>query len=323
MAVTTLFETLALRAEDPSSTGIELEVIKTLLAGQLLAAVPFKDVNGGAYPYSLEHEKPKAYPRLIGEEHRTLRGSSRQMSETFRNYGAEIVTDKSLLALHGKDAHTNQVISTSEAIQMQVETDIVRGSDAESGGRSFDGMKQRVAGSQVLANTSGAGAPLSFAALDQLKAAVDGPESQKVLIMPKKLVTLFGQAQRTVGTSGTVNYQPNEVGMMIARYGETPILAVDVDSDNNDIIPFNEGANNDTCTIYCANFGDKKVQCIQGPSLDENDTPRTGLVVYDVGGESFNTPAKMTRISWHISFVVENPKMLAALSKITLGTITP
>jgi hypothetical protein len=320
VASTTLFEQLSYRAEEGNE--LRLAVLKTLAAGPLLAQFPFVQYSGGAYPYVLQDEMPKVRARLINEANETRRGSVKQGAETFKNYGADVVTDKSLLATQGMDAHDQEIISTAESMRMLMETSIIRGDNAGTTGREFNGLREilKTNSSQRINNTTGSAAAMSFSALDELIAAVDGPDTDKRLIWPKKLFTKLGKAQRTPSVSGNIDFDINAVGIRAPYYGGVEIIPVDVDSDNVPIIDFDEP--NDTCSVYCVNMGERKLFGIEGPSLNKQNELENGLVVYDVG-ESTSTPSLITRISYHVSIVLQNPKMAAALGKITNADIAP
>ncbi len=319
VASTTLWEAFALRTTAGAS-GLELGVRAILNTGELAPIIPFVNTDGGAYVYAMDDELPSTDPRLLDEANDDSQGSTVTEAEVLKIYGKDIKTDSSKIALFGRNAHARQIEASARALRMRIERDFVKGDSAASAGREMDGLRKKitVGSSQAIANHS-SGAGLSFAALDDLIDAVDGPNSQKRLIMGKKLAVRFAAASRATGVSGTVNFELNEIGRQSMFYGDVEIIRTDVDSRNVAIQGFDEASS--TSSVYCVSMGEGLVSGVQGPSLDQAGNPQPGLVVYDVG-ESFATPTRLTRISWHAAMVIENKRAAARLYNITNAAIT-
>lgn len=321
VASTTLWEAFALRTTAGAS-GLELGVRAILNTGELAPIIPWVNTEGGAYVYAMDDELPSSDPRLLDEANDDSQGSTVTEAEVLKIYGKDIKTDSSKIALFGRNAHARQIESSARALRMRIERDFVRGDSSASAGREMDGLRTKIniGSSQAIANHA-TGAGLSFAALDDLIDAVDGPNSQKRLIMGKKLAVKFAAASRATGVSGTVNFQLNEIGRQAMFYGDVEIIKTDVDSTNTAIQGFDEGSSANTSSIYCVSMGEGLVSGVQGPSLDQGGNPQPGLVIYDVG-ESFSTPTRLTRISWHAAMVIENKRAAARLYNITNAAIT-
>ena len=321
MASTTLWEAFALRTTAGAS-GLELGVRAILNTGELAPIIPFVNTDGGAYVYAMDDELPSTDPRLLDEANDDSQGSTVTEAEVLKIYGKDIKTDSSKIALFGRNAHARQIEASARALRMRIERDFVKGNSASSAGREMDGLRTKIniGSSQAIANHA-TGAGLSFAALDDLIDAVDGPNSQKRLIMGKKLAVRFAAASRATGVSGTVNFELNEIGRQSMFYGDVEIIKTDVDSRNVAIQDFDEGSSSNTASVYCVSMGEGLVSGVQGPSLDQAGNPQPGLVVYDVG-ESFATPTRLTRISWHAAMVIENKRAAARLYNITNAAIT-
>lgn len=321
MASTTLWEQFALRTTAGAS-GLELGVRAILNTGELAPVIPWVDTQGGAYVYAMDDELPDSQPRLFDEANDDSQGSTVTEAEVLKIYGKDVKTDSSKIALFGPNAHARQIEASARALRMRIERDFVKGDAALSAGREMDGLRKKIgtSSSQAIANHA-TGAGMSFAALDELIDAVDGPNSEKRLVMGKKLAVRFGAAARATGVSGTVNFELNAIGRMSMFYNDVEIIRTDVDSKNVAIQGFDEGSSSNTTSVYCVSLGEGLVSGVQGPSLDAGGNPQPGLVIYDVG-ESFNTPTRLTRISWHAAMVVENKRAAARLYNITNAAIT-
>lgn len=320
MASTTLWELFALRTTAGASD-LELAVRAVLNTGELAPVIPWVDTSGGAYVYAMDDELPESTPRLFDEANDDTQGSTVTEAEVLKIYGKDVKTDSSKVALFGSSAHARAIEQSARALRMRIERDFVKGDSALSNGREMDGLRKKIGttSSQSIANHA-TGAGLSFAALDELIDAVDGPNSQKRLVMGKKLAVRFGAAARATGVSGTVNFELNSIGRMSMFYNGVEIIRTDVDSNNAAIQGFDEGSNSST-SVYCVALGEGLTSGVQGPSLDAQKNPQPGLVVYDVG-ESFQTPTLLTRISWHVAMVIENKRSAARLYNITNAAIT-
>lgn len=319
MASTTLWEQFALRTTAGAST-LELAVRAVLNTGELAPIIPWVNTENGAYVYAMDDELPDSQPRLFDEGNDDTQGSTVTETEVLKIYGKDIKTDSAKIALFGRNAHARQIEQSSRALRMTIERDFIKG-DSAINPRQMDGLRKKITtgSSQSIPNASGTGAGLSFAALDELIDAVDGPNSQKRLIVSKKLAVRFGAAARATGVSGTVNFELNSIGRMSMFYNDVEIIRTDVDSKNVPIQGYDEA--NSTTSIYCVAMGDGLVSGIQGPSLNETGNPQPGLVVYDVG-ESFSTPTRLTRIGWNVAMVIENKRSAARLFNITNAPIT-
>jgi hypothetical protein len=317
VASTTLTEHFATRANFGASK-LELAVISILKNGPVMGLIPWV-TSDYVYPYAIEDELPVVKPRLFDEANGTEQGTTIQAAEFLRIYGHDVLTDSSKLALMGKNAHSRQIQTISRSLRMTIENDFFNGSQASSGGRQMNGLRVKIptTSSQSIANHA-TGAGLSCEKLDTLIAQVTGNNSEKVLIMDKKLKTRWGAFVRSSG-SGLLLTGVDQLGRQADVYQGVPIIETEVNSQNVDILGFNE--TNNTSSVYCVRFGEGATSGLQGPSLDANGNVQTGLVVYDVG-ESFNTPTRLTRISWHIGSVVEDPTSIARLYNVTNAAIT-
>jgi len=321
VASTTLWEAFATRTTSGASN-LELGVRAILNTGELAPVIPWVNTEGGAYVYAMDDELPSTDPRLFDEANDDSQGSTVTEAEVLKIYGKDVKTDSSKIALFGPSAHARQIESSARSLRMRIERDFVKGDASLSNGREMDGLRKKITtgSSQAIANHA-SGAGLSFAALDELIDAVDGPNSEKRLIIGKKLAVRFGAAARAVGVSGTVNFDVNSIGRRAMFYGDVEIITTDVDSRNVAIQGFDEGSSSNTTSIYCVSMGEGLVSGVQGPSIGPDGTAAPGLMVYDVG-ESTATPTRVTRISWHAAMVIENKRAAARLYNITNAAIT-
>lgn len=324
MTVTTyhqIFERLSFEA---SASIQELGVIETMIEnGPLFARLPFKNIVGASEVFSLEDELPIVSGRLLDEVAKSSRGSSIPQSVITAIYTADIETDVQRLAREGKGAHDSDVLRHARSMRLQIETDFIRGDLNATGGRSFNGLSTLIkpvsTNSQAIANHA-TGAALKLAALDDMMNQVDAPPAGKQLLMPRSLRPALQALRRDQSLTGNLQIADNALGQPAMFYDEAEIILTDVDCLNNPIQGFTEGANANTCSIYCVALGEDQVYMAQGKSM-VNGELRDGLVVYDVG-ESYGTVHMKTRINIDCAAVIKNPRKAARLYNVTKAAFT-
>ncbi len=306
MAVLNLFEQLQLATDAKVRS-----VISGLILGELPRLMPFKNIEGGAYPFLQDDELPDADFRAFDEKNEDSLGSTKPQAEVLKIFGKDIKTDSSKIALYGVGAHRRQVDQATRAMRHRLEETILNGNASTPNARVFDGLRMRlpVGSSQYLPNHATAGPP-SLAAVDELLDAVDAPNSEMVLVVPKSIRRGFSAAARNPALAGNIDFRPDEFGKQVMFYNEARIVTTDVNGRKQPIQGYTEA--NDTTSIYACAFGDGMLCGIQG----RNTRGGYGLDVYDVG-EMHVTPTFMTRIVWHISMVMENERAAARLGNIT------
>lgn len=321
MSVTTYHQVFEQKSFEAAANMQELAVLQTMLDnGPLFAQLPFRDIEGAAEVFGLEDELPIVSARLLDEKPQNSRGSSIPQSVITAIYTADIETDVQRLAREGRSSHDSEVLRNARAIRMLLETDFVRGNLRASGGRSFNGLanliKAETTNSQAIANTSNAaGAAPKLAALDDMMNQVDAAPSAKKLLIPKAMRPALQALRRDQSLTGNLQIETNALGQPAMFYDEAEIILTDVDPLNQPIQGFTEGANSNTCSIYCVALGEDSVYMAQGQSM-VNGELQPGLVVYDVG-ESYATTHFKTRINIDCAAVIKNPRKAARLYNVT------
>ncbi len=313
MAALTLFEQQQLVTDAQT-----LYVMQGLMTSELTRVLPFKNIDGGAYPFVQDDELPDADFRAFDEANEDSVGGTKPQAETLKIFGKDIKTDSSKLALYGAGAHRRAVDQAIRGMRLRIEDTVINGNGAAPNARAFDGLRVRlpVGSSQYIANHASAGPP-SLAAIDELLDAVDAPPSEKVLVVPKTLRRQLSAAMRSPTLAGNINMQPDEFGKQTMFYGESRIIVTDVNNRKEAIQGYTEGAGSNTTSIYAVAFGDGMCSGIQGRSRIGGNY---GVESYDIG-EMHVTPTFLTRIVWHLSMVIENERAAARLANITNAAV--
>lgn len=282
----------------------ELAVVRELSEGDLLSVLPFRSISGSGIFFKREEELANVGFRNINGSLEESYAQTSQQSEALKMFGGDIITDRALLEMSGPEARAYQTQAKVRAMRMAYERVFIKGAEAESGGLEFDGLEKRcgAAGttSQSFANGGGG---LSFAKLDEMLDSVDAQGGSKYLVMSKGMRRSLTAAARNGVINGGINITQNELGRMQSFYQETPILIVDRDESNQEILGNSEAGN--TSSVYCVSFGDLLTVGLQNGGISVRDL-----------GESHDKPAFISRVEWYCGLATVSGRSVARLSGI-------
>ena len=288
-----------------ASSGEQLAIITELAAGDLLSVLPFRSIEGNSIRFRREESLPEVGFRHINGSLEESYGEVSIQSESLHLYGGDLRVDKAILQLEGPEAKAWNIQARVRAMRMDFERAFIKGSEVASNGLEFDGLQARIAedSSQYLGNQAGASGALSFAALDELIDAVDAQGGQKYLVMSKEMRRALTRGSRDSGINGGVHISTDEIGRQRTMYADMPILIMDKDQRNQDILGATEPG--DTSSIYCVSFGDTGLTGIQNGTINVREL-----------GEDTSRPQLVTRIEWYCGLALMSGRSVARLAKI-------
>lgn len=256
----------------------------------VLAALPFMDIPGGAYAYTQEGSLPGVAFRGINEGYDESVGVLNPQVERLRIAGGDLDVDKAILAMHGEQVRTVHEAAKIKALSLYLTKKIIKG-DSSSDILEFDGLQARITGSQLIAaGTTNGGDPLSLLKLDEAIEAVDDPTH---LIMSKAMRRRLTAAARDPSVGGNITYTVDAFGRRVTNYNDLPILIADIDDLGAPILAFNEvgpgGATATATSIYVVSFGESMLTGLQNGIMNVTDL-----------GELETKPVKRTRVEWYI-----------------------
>lgn len=272
----------------------------------ILNAMTFLDVQGGAYVYNTEGTLPGVAFRGINEGYTASVGIVNPHTERLRISGGELKVDNVLLKINGQELRAQRELAQVKALSLSLGDTIING-DSIANPLAFDGLRTRVTGDQLLnaGNTNG-GDALSVSALRDLIDAVEDPTH---LIMSKKMRNLLTAAATDPAVGGYITFDKNEFGTRVVMFDNLPILVTDSNGQGNQVIDFNEvGAGGSTATatsIYCVNFGSEGVVGLQNGMMEVRDL-----------GEMHDKPVMLTRVEWLVGMAVQHGRSAARLRGI-------
>jgi hypothetical protein len=272
----------------------------------ILRVLPFTDVPGGSYHYTQEGQLPGVGFRGINQAYEEGVGVLNPQVEVLRIGGGDLDVDKAILKMHGTDVRTTHEAMKVKAMSLYFNKKVIKG-DSTADPREFDGLQNRITGSQLIAagNTAG-GDPLSLLKLDEAIDAVDGAN---YLIMSKAMRRLLTAGARDTSVGGFISYSVDEFGRKVTHYNDLPILICDYDETGARVLDFNEaaaGGGTGATSIYVVNFSESMLTGLQNGVMDVNDL-----------GEIDAKPVLRTRVEWLVGLAALHGRCAARLWSIS------
>lgn len=297
-----------LEASKHARTPEELAVVRELAEGDLLSVLPFRSISGSGLFWKREESLANIGFRHINQGLEQNYAQTSQQSEALKFFGGDVVVDRAILELEGQEARAYQVQSKVRALRMAYERVFVKGSETASNGLEFDGIEKRCgAPGDTSQSFDNGGGGLSLSKLDEMLDAVDAQGGTKYLVMSKAMRRTLTQAARDGVINGGIHIMQDEFGRKQSYYQETPILLIDRDENNVEILGANEPANGGglTTSMYCISFGDLLTVGLQNGGISVRDL-----------GESHSAPQFVSRIEWYTGLATINGRSIARLASI-------
>jgi hypothetical protein len=297
-----------------STNMLERGVIETFVQESvILDRIPFMTIEGNAFAYNKEATLPGVEFRAVNSAYAESTGTVNPSTESLVILGGDADVDLFIVKTRGNlvDQRAVQTRMKVKAASYKFQDAFING-DTAVDANSFDGLKKRLTGAQVLsAGTNGvgpvAGAHDFFDSLDALVAAVAG--GPDVLIMNAAIRAKIRSSARRLG--GWNQYQDIATGKPIESYNGIPMIDIGNKADGTAIIPQTEtqGSSSVASSIYAVKFGN-----------DVGDQAVTGLTnggvqVRDLG-EVDEKPVVRTRVEFYCGLAVFGGQAAARLTGV-------
>ena len=258
-------------------------------SSEILRVLPFEGIPGNALRYNREETLPGIGFRGINEGYTESTGILNPITETLTIAGGDLDVDKFIIDTMGMDQRSVQEAMKVKALALNWTLQFIKG-DSTTNPRVFDGLQARITGNQLIAAGSTAnGDALSLMKLDEL---IDQVQNPTHLVMNKTMRRLLTQAARDTSVGGFVTTTKDEFGRQMYMYADLPILIVENDNTDMQILNFNEacpaGGTATGTSIYCVSFAEGMLTGIQNGGIDARDL-----------GELEAKPAFRTRVEWY------------------------
>ena len=297
----TLLEAAKLNTGDVYKAGVLKKYAET---SEILRLLPFESINGNSLRYNVEETLPGVGFRGVNGSYTESTGIINPKVESLTIAGGDLDVDKFIVDTMGADQRSVHEAMKIKALALAWTKTFIKG-DSESDPTTFDGLQKRINGDALILNHA-SGAGLSLAKLDEAIDAVDGANA---ILMSKAMRRRLTVAARTTAVGGNIGYTIDEFGRQVTTYNDLPIVIVDKDNENTDILGFTETGS--TTSIYVVAFGEGMVSGLQNGGMDVRDL-----------GELEAKPALRTRIEWYSGFGVFAPRSASRLKNITDAAVT-
>jgi hypothetical protein len=272
-----------------------------VIESPVLDRIPLMTIEGNAYAYNVEATLPGVAFRAVNSGYTESTGTFNQVTESLVILGGDADVDRFIVRTRGNlnDQRALQTRAKVKAASYKFQDVFVNG-DVAVDALSFDGLKKRLTGTQVLdAATNGIG-PVSgghdfFDQLDALFGAVAG--GPDVAYANRGVISKILSSGRRLG--GAEMITEDITNKRVVTWNGVPILDIGQTAAGADIIPQTEtqGTATNASSIYAVKFGQ-----------DEGDQAVTGLTnggvqVYDLG-ELQEKPAWRTRLEFYCGLAV-------------------
>lgn len=264
-----LFEAAKLHNNDTFRQG----VIETLgLEGSIMGAIPFLNIQGGAYKYNTESVLPGVSYRGFNEAYDESTGQISQETENLYVFGGNIDVDRAIVKTNGEEVRDVQEDQQLKAMALSFNRTFIKG-DNDQNPRELNGLQKRIVGNQLIpAGATSGGDALSLNVLDEAIDAVDNPTN---LAMNKAMRRRLTAAARNPDIGGYITYDKDEFGRKVMMYADLPILIVDQDENGDQVLPFTEanpgGGAAASTSIYVMSIGDGALTGIQNGDVEATD----------------------------------------------------
>jgi len=300
-----------------SENDLQRGVIETFVQeSAVLDRLPLMPIEGNAYAYNEEASLPGVAFRAVNEAYVESTGTVNQKTESLVILGGDADVDRFIVQTRGNlnDQRAIQTRLKVKAASYKFQDTFFNG-DVAVDTKSFDGLKKRLTGAQVIDYaTNGAGVNTDdatrngfFDALDDLVSRVPGLNAANGAIYANTAIA--GKIRSAGRRIGGVDFVKEDMtGKRVLTWNGIPILDPGVTGAGAQILGQAEtqGSSSLASSVYAVKFGE-----------DETDGGVTGLtnggIMVDDLGQLQSQPVYRTRIEFYCGLGVFSGKAAARL----------
>ena len=288
-----------------------------VIESSVLDRIPLMNIEGNAFAYNREATLPGVAFRGVNEAYVESTGTFNQLTETLSILGGDADVDRFIQQTRSdlQDQRALQTRAKVKSTSYKFQDTFINGSIAVDA-KSFDGLKARLTGAQVISagtngipviGNGGTDTHTFLDTLDTLFGAVDG--GPDVVYANRAVQAKVIAAGRRVGGNSIVESDVN--GKRSPVWNGVPIVDIGSTAAGVPIIPQTEtqGTATAASSMYAVKFGQ-----------NESDQAVTGLTnggvqVYDLG-ELQEKPAYRTRIEFYVGMACFGGRSAARLTGV-------
>lgn len=306
-----------------SENDLQAGVVETfIMESPILERAKLKEIEGNAYSYNAEGTLPGIEFRAVNAAYSESTGAVNQSSESLVILGGDADVDNFIIKTRSNvnDQKATQTALKVKAAAYKFQETFING-DVAVDANSFDGLKKRLTGAQVITagtnglpivGTTSADRHAFLDQIDALIAAVPGLTGENGVLLMNDLVKakLIGSARRELITTTT----RDDFGRPIERYRDIPMVDIGTNAAGTRILPQTEtqGTATDASSVYAVKFGADEAE--RGATVLYNGPP----TVFDVRdlGELQAKPSERVRIEGFLGLALFGGKAAARLQGV-------
>ena len=301
-------------------TELQRGVIETfVIESVVMDRLPFKSIQGNAFKYNEELALPGVEFRAVNAAYAESTGTVNPKTEGVVILGGDADVDKFIVSTQGglNDQRAIQTAMKVKASVYKYQDTFING-DTAVDANSFDGLKKRLTGGQVITAATnglpvlGADDSARHSFLDKLDEAIAAVGNADAIYTNAQIKQKIKSSARRLGF---MDKTIDGFGKTVDTYNGIPLLDIGTKPDGTQIIPQTEttGSSNATSSLYVVRFGeDVEDRAVTGlVSGDENNI----IQAYDLG-ELQAKPAYRTRIEFYPGLAVFGGRAAARLTGI-------
>ena len=303
-----------------SENDLQRGVLETfVMESSVLDRIPLMPIEGNAYSYNQEAALPGVAFRSVNEAYVESTGTVNQLTESLVILGGDADVDRFIVQTRGNlnDQRAVQTAMKIKAASYKFQETFFNG-DVFVDPKSFDGLRKRLTGAQVISSgtngapvlgNGGTDAQTFFDKLDELVAQVNGLTSANGAIYANRAVQgKIRSAGRRLG--GVEMVKEDMTGKRVLTWNGIPVLDPGNTAAGASILGAEtQGTATNASSVYAVKFGD-----------DEGDQGVTGLtnggVQVDDLGQLQEKPVYRTRIEFYCGLAVFGGKAAARLTGV-------
>jgi len=268
--------------------------------------LPIESIQGNAYSYDTEGALPGTGFRTVNEAYVESTGVINMETESLVILGGDADVDRFLEKTFGASRGSLM----AQQIRMKLTSshgtfiDAMFNGDTAVNPKSFEGLKKRLIGKQVMDSVNGFGSESFLDDLDDFFARVHGG-APDVVYAPQEIIAKLKSLGRKVGGADYINSEIT--GKREFTWNGVPFIDPGEHWSGRRVLPFDPSNGSDLYAVKFANsFNDHGVMGISNG----------GLQAYNLG-ELQEKPAYRTRIEFYCGLVVQGGKAAARLRGVT------
>lgn len=295
---------LRVEAEKLSNNDLEAGVIEEIIDKEdLLAVLPFMQVQGKAYVYNRENTISEGDFLDPNDTVNEAAATFTEITSKLRVLAGDVDVDKFLESTMGdtNSQRAIQIASKAKGMARKFRRTLALG-DATGSPKEFDGVVNLVTAGQTM-DAAVNGATISLSMLDELLDSV--PNGADVLMMRSGTIRALRALLRASGGLDPAQIMMENFGRPMLTHNGVPIIV-------NDFLPVAEtqGTSNVCTSVYAMRLNE--VDGLHGIY----GGPNAGIVVEDIGTVQ-NKDASRTRLKWYCGLALKSTQSLARLQGVT------